>query len=101
MKSGMFTKGRVYRFDHTIRIIEQASGIREGNRSLMLKLCRKVSECDNLGNAMRRMDLGEKAQRRLLKLFAKLNLSPVTLPNEGTPKQLPSIAELLGEDIAD
>lgn len=101
MESGMFTKGRVYRFDHTIKKIEQASGIREDDRPLMLKLCRKVSECDNLGNAMRRMDIGEKAQRRLLKLFAKLSLSPVTLPNEGTPKQLLSIAELMGEDVID
>ena len=36
----------------------------------------------------------------VLKSFAKHNLNPVTLPNEETPKQLPSIAELMCEDIS-
>lgn len=101
MKSGMFTEGRFYRYDDAIQIIEQSFDISKDTRVLMQRLCHKVSECDNLGNALNRMGLGKKEQRRLLRLFAKLNLSPVTLPNEKTPKQLPSIAEFMKEDVAD
>ena len=99
LKSGMFTEGSFLRFDAAIKEIQANPEIKDQYRPLMLGLIRKVSDCDNICNAAKRMGLSGKELRKLLRQFAKIRLSPVTLPNEGTPKQLPCIAELMGESV--
>ncbi len=100
MKASMFVGGDFLRYDHAVKLIETSTKIKDEDRQPMLELVRKCSDCENICNAARAMELNRKSLEKLLRRFKKLGISPVTIPNNNPIKRLPSLTELMGEENA-
>ena len=95
VESSMFVDGRHLRFDDAISLIRTSPEIKDKHRAEMEELVRKCSDKENLYRALD--GIGKKHRATLLKWFKKVNLSPISLPNDCAIRSLPSIRELLGK----
>lgn len=95
---------RYIRYGDAVRMVEE-SGLKKKTKDRMLYLLRKTSDSESLTIALdklrKKYDLSKGQCGTVLKQFKKLGISPITLPNRGTLKQLPSIAELMRENTTD
>lgn len=91
--------GDHYRYQDAVQMIQESASRKY--REKMLFLLRKTSDCGNLNAAVDALkgehDLNKAQVDRLYKKFAKLDLSPITLPNSCRIDRVESLGELLKE----
>ena len=91
--------GSYYRYDDAVKIV--CENTKKKRMAQMVFLLRKTSDCGNLNAAVDALkgehDLNKAQVDRLYKKFAKLDLSPITLPNSCRIDRVESLGELLKE----
>ena len=96
VQRSMFIDGKILPYTEAMRLVQDSKENRK-QKKRMCELIEQCSKCSNLFHAFEKMALNKKAQTRLLKRFANLNLSPVTINKASAIKfkKLDSIRELL------